>query len=864
MHPNTSTRSHTEVTARQRRPLRFGILLFGIYLGFGISGFGISTRAPAQTPANRNDDIVEMQTLEVFSAPAYTWHYARADDFEILSALDNDKLAASIIRQALQIINLFKAHSPLFSNNHELPVKIILIKDHNVSRFITAIDEREGARIAENSRTSRNAINRPELQGVETGVYSPNQHISVLKKTNDEQAQILMYVPAAYDGASDNYVAVSALVSAYFELCLRSRNIKLSNLTYAFTSAKILSIDSSERATASGRAGAELIDPETVWFAPFRSGILIRRFDYGRERDIFRGIASDYDALRPSDKKEVLSKFMAAPSLALRDVLEHPDMFRISYKKKNTMREVENYLTYKRQVSDFAIYCVFSPDEQIRAGYEALLNATKKEPLSEDLFIKCLGKNYADFSENMSAFYREMGDDNHPGKANAWGAPQFTISLQGSKPQPRPVFRNAIRGERPRILGEWFLACHAPELAGKIYARAQGTDSMANTMADTDPEFLASLGLYEAGAGDKTKALPLLEKAVALGTTRPAVNRELARLRSEEKNPNGNYASNAKAFVSRLRSEEKNPNGNPNGVLSSSPRLPESARATLGFDKQTSPTPTGLCPPAPESFPLGVPSALSFIPDLTAAKQPADDKWAFSLLPVGLQRNPTVDYAIIGKLTAAGRALPPPSFDHPVYYMSHSMGQRNYVSPLKEGSNYTSFSMGKHWLGNAYGIMKDVRYDGLRQQLLHSLAANGYSPADAMHPPSQLLVFSWGLRGLDGDFEEDEPRNFIRVYYYMLVTSLDIEALHRNKMKILWATKIATIALGINFRQTLPIMISNASYFFGRETHGTHILTKRAYKRADVNLGEMTVVDYLTGTATPAPAAPAKSESTDK
>jgi len=36
--------------------------------------------------------------------------------------------------------------------------------------------------------------------------------------------------------------------------------------------------------------------------------------------------------------------------------------------------------------------------------------------------------------------------------------------------------------------------------------------------------------------------------------------------------------------------------GNPKGVPSSSPRLPESARAALGYDKQKSPTPTGLRP----------------------------------------------------------------------------------------------------------------------------------------------------------------------------------------------------------------------------------------------------------------------------
>jgi hypothetical protein len=477
--------------------------------------------ASAQDSANRNQDVVEMEKLEVF-ANRYTWRYMGTDDFEILSALDNDKMAGDIVRQALQIINVFGARSPLFHINREIPTKIILIKDYNVSKFITTIDERAGARIKENSLIKKRTISRPEMQGLKPGAYSaPNTTITTLAKNNDEQAQILVYVPGAYKGRSNNYYAVSALVDAFFRLCFHGG--KFSTLAYTFSRNKILSLDSSERLVVPSNNGNEILSAKTVWYSTDRRGVVIHRYDYKRERDIFQGAACDYD----KSKNDILSKFMSAPSLSLRDVLEYPGMFRISYDEPNTMRVVENYITYKRQISDFSLYCVFSPDEQIRSGYVKLLNAVRKEPLDESLFVKCYGKDYADFYDGMYAFYRGLGMDDYTGKANAWGAPQFTIPFPKDKPRPAPGFRDATRGERARILGEWFLACNAPELAGEIYAKALEPGSPAGM----EPEFAASLGLYEARAGDKTKALPLLEKAAALGTTRPAAYRKLAYFR---------------------------------------------------------------------------------------------------------------------------------------------------------------------------------------------------------------------------------------------------------------------------------------------------------------------------------------------
>jgi len=272
---------------------------------------------------------------------------------------------------------------------------------------------------------------------------------------------------------------------------------------------------------------------------------------------------------------------------------------------------------------------------------------------------------------------------------------------------------------------------------------------------------------------------------------------------------------------------------------------------------------------------IDIPSSIMKMPDVRPAKKPVSDKWMFSFLPVGLQRNPQVDYAIVTEMTDDGRKLPDPSYDHPVYYISHSVGQ--------------------HDVGDAYGGTKEIQYSYLQNQLNSSLASNGYRPADDAHPPTQVLFITWGMfnRGQGGDmlsrakliggqkfadeyaqavrdqrewagslrgngplrdFEQRDDLTETLVYavseesYYLLVTSLDLEALKQNQRKILWTTKISTIARGVSFQATLPIMINNASYYFGRETNGPELLRKRAYKKANVDIGEASVVEYMSGT----------------
>jgi len=70
MHPNTNTSSACRNDGAKRRPLEFWILGFGIYLGFGILGFGISTQLGAQSsPSTLNQIYSNIGNINVAGLP---------------------------------------------------------------------------------------------------------------------------------------------------------------------------------------------------------------------------------------------------------------------------------------------------------------------------------------------------------------------------------------------------------------------------------------------------------------------------------------------------------------------------------------------------------------------------------------------------------------------------------------------------------------------------------------------------------------------------------------------------------------------------------------------------------------------------
>jgi len=236
----------------------------------------------------------------------------------------------------------------------------------------------------------------------------------------------------------------------------------------------------------------------------------------------------------------------------------------------------------------------------------------------------------------------------------------------------------------------------------------------------------------------------------------------------------------------------------------------------------------------------------------------------YFLLPNLPRRNPRVETQqpvdprncciIVTEMTDAGRALPAPSADKQVYFMPHFVSQRD--------------------IGDVYGNAKPIPYADIQEQLARALASNGYHAVDAANPanpPAQVLFFAWGthngidlaLHGPDtgnaasnanfhtnllsraktiggqkfaGEYSQALSGKNMKQFtardtiteaidhavwndcHYLLVYSLDAEALSRREKKLLWTMRISTVPHGLSLAETLPVMIHTAAPFFVRET----------------------------------------------
>jgi hypothetical protein len=96
----------------------------------------------------------------------------------------------------------------------------------------------------------------------------------------------------------------------------------------------------------------------------------------------------------------------------------------------------------------------------------------------------------------------------------------------------------------------------------------------------------------------------------------------------------------------------------------------------------------------------------------------------FSLVPKAFQKNPLVDQTAITEMTDEGRKLAPPSRESPAYYVAESGGFH------AEGQGATGLKM--------------PPATEMESCLQRALAVNDYRPAGPGHPPSLMIVYSWG------------------------------------------------------------------------------------------------------------------------
>jgi len=243
---------------------------------------------------------------------------------------------------------------------------------------------------------------------------------------------------------------------------------------------------------------------------------------------------------------------------------------------------------------------------------------------------------------------------------------------------------------------------------------------------------------------------------------------------------------------------------------------------------------------------------------LFASQIPKSGKSHFSLLPAGLQRNPQTDFTIVTETTAEGRKLKPPTPDKPVYYITYSVGRRdvgdgcggtkeipfqklenqcaaalaanNYRPADKQHSPTQIFFIvwGMHNKieplprelraanvdSGAFGASRleyTTTRDDIRNLLSRAKTVGGQKFADEFaRVLTEELAWPGGGLSAQGDridsplrhFRERDERTGTLVdeifedCYYLSVTSYDIATLKRGDKKILWSTRISTVALG--------------------------------------------------------------------
>ena len=282
-------------------------------------------------------------------------------------------------------------------------------------------------------------------------------------------------------------------------------------------------------------------------------------------------------------------------------------------------------------------------------------------------------------------------------------------------------------------------------------------------------------------------------------------------------------------------------------------------------------------------------------------------EWRFELLPRAFQRNPRVDFNVISEMTDAGRRMPQPSPEQPVYY---------------------ELELGKapQLRGDSDGNPKSPDLEYLEQTLSRALADNGLLPgAPPTNPSTVFLACHWGYYSLldevpefatgervkrrrelldrasligggkfaiefaevleksdrykeamaafvnsSSDFppimgdmtsgtdfmnplemfvrRDSKTRHLfeesIRPCYFVIVSAYDLKSATANKRVLLWRTKMTVTAEGFSMRETLIPLIANTGAYLGTDMSETTTVEKRIDRKGKVEIGPLKVVGY--------------------
>ncbi len=218
--------------------------------------------------------------------------------------------------------------------------------------------------------------------------------------------------------------------------------------------------------------------------------------------------------------------------------------------------------------------------------------------------------------------------------------------------------------------------------------------------------------------------------------------------------------------------------------------------------------------------------------------------------------------------TEAGRALPAASPSHPVYYIGVNAGFRAFTGIVLGGDPPPDEKP-------MLGVITSV------------LSEQGYHGADNTHPPTQIIVCSWGILGttghnllgpgpgvhfLGGDKLDIIDRNPIPGHidfgdvlrrrfrsgtaetvlqmtqgnlYAVLLRAYDFAAARRGERVQLWETRIACSTPGTTLAKSLPRLVVAGKHVIGRETAMPVVRNAARTRDAWVEIGESKVIEFI-------------------
>ena len=235
--------------------------------------------------------------------------------------------------------------------------------------------------------------------------------------------------------------------------------------------------------------------------------------------EMLAGLAHSHFRTAPEQRRGNL----AGPAAALRQAVADPAGLWTGG-LPGDRRTAEENARWAATCALFARWALHAEEGQRHDAFWRFAVAAAERPVDEALFRECFGLDFAAARDELAWFLPIAVTET---------ADRPIAPLVVPRIQPRP----ATTAEVARVRGDFergealVLAGAFPELAQKYRAKAGRTLRAARAEAPEDARLTGVLALQEHDAGDKARALELLEQATAGGEARPRVWFTLAHLR---------------------------------------------------------------------------------------------------------------------------------------------------------------------------------------------------------------------------------------------------------------------------------------------------------------------------------------------